>query len=109
MDWILLDKITWERVVNKRGPKLYLDYLQLWKMRTMPAPYSARALPGATVSAPVSWDEVETGFHPSDFTILTVRDRLRQKGDIFSRVTTDKDDHRQNLAEILAFIERHGR
>jgi bifunctional non-homologous end joining protein LigD len=102
-------QITLERVVGKRGQKLYFDYLQLWKMRTMPAPYSARATAGATVATPVTWAEVEHGFSPSDFTVLTVGQRLREHGDLFSPVTTAKAQHRQSLATILAFMARHNR
>lgn len=86
-------QITLDRVVERRGRKLYFDYLQLWKMRTMPAPYSARATSQATVSAPVTWDEVQAGFHPSAFTIRTMGQRLRDKGDLFRSVTTAKAEH----------------
>ncbi|RFU66006.1 DNA polymerase domain-containing protein [Peribacillus glennii] len=97
-------KITLERVVSKRGKKLYFDYLQLWKGRTMPAVYSARAKPNATVAAPVTWEEVQKGFLPIDFTILNMKKRIEQKGDLFSVITSEK--HTQNLDEILSFIEK---
>jgi bifunctional non-homologous end joining protein LigD len=99
------DKITLERVVNKRGQKLYFDYLQLWKMRSMPVPYSARARNGATVAAPVSWEEIERGIRPADFTIRNMPERIKQKGDLFSPVTTDKASHSQNLDGILSFLD----
>lgn len=98
------DKITVERVVRKRGQKLYFDYLQLWKMRSMPVPYSARARKNATVAAPVSWEEVAGGIVPADFTIRNMPERLWQKGDLFSPVTTAKDRWRQSLDGILTFL-----
>lgn len=101
------DKITLDRVVRRRGQKLYFDYLQLWKMRTMPAPYSVRATPGATVSAPVGWDEVENGIHPADFAVRTMENRLHAKGDLFAPVTTAKEQNCQGLDTILAFVRRH--
>ncbi|PLT35604.1 non-homologous end-joining DNA ligase [Bacillus sp. V5-8f] len=98
------DKITLERVVAKRGKKLYFDYLQLWKGRTMPAVYSARAKPKATVAAPVTWEEVQTGFMPTDFTILNIKQRISDKGDLFSAITLEKEN--QSLDEILSFIQK---
>ncbi|WP_018131514.1 non-homologous end-joining DNA ligase [Effusibacillus pohliae] len=102
-------RITLERNVKKRGGKLYLDYLQLWKGRTMPAPYSVRTQARATVSMPVTWGEVENGFAPSDFTIRNAVQRIREKGDLFSPLTTDKHSYNQGLDEILSFLEAHRR
>ncbi|MFC4768758.1 DNA polymerase domain-containing protein [Effusibacillus consociatus] len=100
------EKITLERVVEKRGKKLYFDYLQLWAGRTMVAPYSVRARTNATVSAPVMWEELQRGFDPTDFTIINMPDRIRKKGDLFSLVTTEKLT--QSLDEILGFLQRRG-
>lgn len=101
-------KVTLERVVSRRGARLYFDYLQLWKMRTMPAPYSARALAGATVAAPVTWEEVRQGFSPSAFTIETMGTRLKLQGDLFQSVSAPREEQRQRLDEILAFIHSRG-
>lgn len=97
-------QITLERVVSKRGGKLYFDYLQLWRGRTMPAVYSARANPKATVATPLTWKEVEAGIRPLDFTILNMKKRIQEKGDLFQMVTTEK--YNQALNEILRFIEK---
>lgn len=101
-------KVTLDRVVSRRGTRLYLDYLQLWKMRTMPAPYSARAVPAATVAAPVSWEEVERGVSPAEFTIETMGRLLQARGDLFRPVSTPTPEQRQRLDPILAFIESRG-
>jgi len=100
-------KITLERTKAKRGNKLYFDYLQLWKGRTMPAPYSARATPLATVSAPVDWAEVQQGFHPTDFTIQNMPKRLEQKGDLFAPLGSEKERYNQQLDHILSFLLAH--
>lgn len=97
--------ITLERVVSKRGNKLYFDYLQLWRGRTMPVVYSARAKSEPTVAAPLSWEEVETGIRPTDFTILNMRKRIQEMGDLFNPVTTEKLN--QSLDDILNFIEKN--
>lgn len=96
--------ITLERVVEKRGNKLYFDYLQLWRGRTMAAAYSVRARRSATVSAPVSWDEVEAGFHPADFTIKTVPPRIKRIGDLFAPVSSESHRLAQRVDEVLAFV-----
>jgi bifunctional non-homologous end joining protein LigD len=100
-------QITLERTVKKRGTKLYFDYLQLWKMRTMPAPYSARARAEGTVSAPVSWEEVRAGFHPTDFTMKNMGERLARTGDLFRPITSEKLAYAQSLDAILSFLEKH--
>lgn len=92
-------KVTLERSVKKRGTLLYFDYLQLWRGRTLPVPYSVRARTGAPVSAPLTWEEVEKGLLPTDFTVKTMRERIKQRGDLFSPVTSLK--YKQNLDDLL--------
>jgi bifunctional non-homologous end joining protein LigD len=101
----MAQQITLERVVSKRGTKLYFDYLQLWRGRTMPVVYSARANLNATVATPLTWKEVEAGVRPTDFTILNMKKRLQEKRDLFKLVTTEK--HNQSLNDILGFIKKH--
>jgi bifunctional non-homologous end joining protein LigD len=98
-------QITLERVVSKRGNKLYFDYLQLWRGRTMPVIYSARAKRCATVATPITWAEVEAGINPADFTILNIKKRIQEKSDLFKLVTTEK--HNQSLNDILRFIKKN--
>lgn len=78
---------TMERMIKKRGAKVYLDYLQnLWG-KTINAPYTVRPTPVASVSTPLTWDEALSGqITPSDFTIKTIMSRLQSKGDIFAPV-----------------------
>ncbi|MEP7279328.1 MAG: non-homologous end-joining DNA ligase [Bacteroidota bacterium] len=72
-----------ERSLSKRGEKIYIDYLQNSKGQTVAAPYSVRPVPGAQVSAPVLWNEVKKGLHPSQFTIFNIEKRIQKLGDIF--------------------------
>jgi bifunctional non-homologous end joining protein LigD len=51
---------------------IFIDYLQNAHGKTMAAPYSLRATDGATVSAPLSWDELKPGIRPEDFNIRTM-------------------------------------
>jgi len=65
---------------EERGEKMFVDYNQANRDRTMAGAYSPRALPTASVSTPVTWEELAS-VQPSDFTILTVPERLETTGD----------------------------
>lgn len=78
---------TLERSLKKRGDdRIYIDYLQNRKGQTLSSVYSLRPKKGATVSTPLEWGEVKKGLKPTDFTIFTIFDRLKQKGDLFKEV-----------------------
>ncbi|GAB3386902.1 non-homologous end-joining DNA ligase [Humibacter soli] len=68
---------------EERGEKIFVDFNQANRDRTMAGAYSPRPLPHASVSCPITWDEVETA-RPQDFTVLTVPDRLADVGDPWS-------------------------
>ncbi len=72
---------TVERLKKDRGPMIYLDYLQHYAGKTLPAPYSPRARPMATLSTPLTRDEVRRDVKPTDFHLLNVPQRLRERGD----------------------------
>lgn len=65
---------------------MYLDFLQNRTQATIAAPYSVRPKPGATVSAPLRWDEVKKGLSTQDFTIRNMAARLKETGDLFQPV-----------------------
>jgi bifunctional non-homologous end joining protein LigD len=75
------DIATITRHITKRGDKVYLDYLQNRHGQTIVAPFSVRPLPGATVSMPLTWDEVNSSLDPKAFTIRTALDRMESMGD----------------------------
>jgi len=76
--------MTIERQVKDRGRKLYFDYLQMHPGKSIISVYSPRAVPCAAVSMPVTWDELEKGIDPCDFTLKTAVKRLKEKGDMFA-------------------------
>ncbi|HEX9309504.1 MAG TPA: hypothetical protein VF887_01715, partial [Gemmatimonadaceae bacterium] len=76
----LNDIATITRHVTKRGDKVYLDYLQNRHGQTIVAPFSVRPLPGATVSMPLLWDEVDDSLDPRAFTIRSALERLDRLG-----------------------------
>lgn len=79
---------TMERSLSKRGPHIYIDYLQNSQGQTLASAYSIRPVPGATVSAPLEWKEVNEKLHPTQFTIQNMISRLKKKGDLFKGVLT---------------------
>ena len=81
-----------ERTPAKRGGKIYLDYLQNRRGQTIAAPYSLRPWPGATVSTPLRWDEVNTRLDPKKFNIKTIFKRLEREGDILSKMLKESVD-----------------
>jgi len=93
---------TLERSLKKRrGGRIYLDHLQNARGKSVVAPYSVRAQAGATVSTPLTWAEVERPVSPRDFTIVTLPQRLTQRGDLFAPVLTQK----QELSEAIERLE----
>jgi len=95
---------TIERKVNAREKKLYFDYLQMWRGKTIIAPYSPRATGTANVSAPILWKELEKGVKPEDFTLKTMAQRLKTVGDLYEPVLSTGLD-----PGLKAFLEKLGK
>ena len=86
---------------EERGERVFIDYNQNARDRTIASAYSVRARRDATVSAPVTWDElpdVET----EDFTIPTMRERFAKLGDVQAGI----DDAVCDLRKLLEWVER---
>ena len=93
---------TVTRQVQKRGGKVYLDYVQNGHGRLLVAPFSVRPLPGAPVSTPLTWDEVTPSLDIRSFTIKTVPDRMRSlPSDPLLPVLSETPD----LVEALARLQ----
>jgi bifunctional non-homologous end joining protein LigD len=77
---------TIERWVNAR-PRgaVYVDFLQNIRGQTVAGVYSVRARPRPTVSTPLEWDEVDESLTPEAFTIDSLPERLRDRGDLWAR------------------------
>jgi DNA ligase D len=86
---------------EQRGERVFIDYNQNARDRTIASAYSVRARPDAAVSAPVTWDElpdVET----EDFTLATMPARFAALGDVQAGI----DDALCDLEVLLGWVER---
>ena len=84
---VVPELISWKWDVRERGGLARLDYTQNVSNKTLVAPYSPRAAPGAPVSAPIAWEELDDpSLRPDGFTIRTILDRVADLGDLFSAV-----------------------
>lgn len=88
---------------EERGERVFLDYNRMARDQTIASAYSVRARPQATVSAPVSWDEVPV-CEIADFDIWTLRDRFDRLGDVHAEI----DDVHHDLGPLLELYDRQG-
>lgn len=77
----LPDSVTTNWWKEERGERIFLDFNQANRDRTMAGAYSPRALPQATVATPITWEELAAGVDPGGFTVRTVPARLAEIGD----------------------------
>jgi DNA ligase D len=96
--------VTAEWWKEQRGERIFVDFNQAARDRSMAAAYSARATSAATVSAPVTWDELGD-VEPGDFTIVTMPERFARVED--PRAAMDETVCRlDGLLEMAAADER---
>jgi bifunctional non-homologous end joining protein LigD len=99
------DIATITRHVTKRGDKVYFDYLQNRHGQLIVAPFSVRPLPGATVSMPLHWDEVDQSLDPRNYTIKNAVERMTKLGaDPCAPVLEDKPDLPKILERLSAMF-----
>ena len=115
-DQVRLAALALAREVEQRAPKIatskwwkeerhgvFVDYNQNAKDRTVAAAYSVRPTPGARVSAPLTWDEVEH-CQPDDFTLKSMPRRFEKLGDLHAGI----DDRAGSIEGLLELFERQG-
>jgi bifunctional non-homologous end joining protein LigD len=92
------DRVSWTWEKRNRQGRARLDYTQNAINKTLVAPYSVRAAPGAPVSVPITWDELEEPELRSDrWTVRDAPARLAEVGDPMSPALTD--------AQVLPALE----
>ncbi|CAH0231802.1 Multifunctional non-homologous end joining protein LigD [Microbacterium sp. Bi98] len=95
------EQVTMSWWKEERGQRVFIDFNQANRDRTMAGAYSPRALPGATVSTPVYWDELD-GLDPAVFTVRSIPKRLAEVGDPWA----GKQDEPGRIDTLLEWWER---
>jgi DNA ligase D len=95
------EEVTTKWWKEERGTKVFVDYNQNARDRTIASAYSLRPRPGGPVSAPLRWEELDS-VAPGDFTIFTMPDRFADVGDLHAGI----DDRAHSLEPLLAMYER---
>jgi bifunctional non-homologous end joining protein LigD len=97
---------TIERAIGSRAGKVYVDFGQNRKGQTVVPPYVVRPVPGAQVSTPLAWDELEGEPQPSHFTIRNVPERLARLGDLFAPLFADRQEIAPAIARLEAYLAK---
>jgi len=85
------DLVSWDWAKKDRGGRARLDYTQNAGIKTLVAPYAVRPRPGAPVSAPIAWDELDDPeLRPDRWTIRTALGRVAQVGDLWAALPADR-------------------
>ena len=97
----LPDLVTSAWWKEERGAKVFVDYNQMARDRTIASPYSLRSRPRATVSTPLRWEEL-SDVEPEDFDLRTVPPRFAELGDLHAEMS----DHAFGLEAVLELADR---
>ena len=89
---------------EERGPRVFADYNQNARDRTIASAYSLRARPAAPVSTPLTWAELPDA-DPQDFTVRTVPDRFARLGDVWAGI----DEAPWSIEPLLEWADRDER
>ncbi|MDH2424247.1 non-homologous end-joining DNA ligase [Sphaerisporangium sp. TRM90804] len=98
------DLVTTAWWKEERGEKVFIDYNQNARDRTVAGAYSVRAFPAAPVSTPVTWLEL-ADLDPRDFDIRTVPPRFAEMGDVHREI----DDHHHSIEMLLEWYAKDER
>ncbi len=104
----LPDITTIQRSPAHRRGRVYLDYLQNSRGKTMATVYSVRPRNGATVSTPLLWQEVTDKLDPSKFTIRTTLSRVQKRGDLWKPVLGEGADIKKSLSRLGRILFDYG-
>ncbi len=99
------DLVTTSWWKEERGERIFVDFNQACRDRTIASAYSPRPLPGAPVSTPLTWDELRDA-EPGQYTVLTVPELLRDRGDAWAGIEQTVGDVATAIALWDADVER---
>jgi DNA ligase D len=98
------DQVTVNWWKEERGERIFIDFNQMARDRTIASAYSIRPNPRALVSAPLNWDELDDA-RPEDFDVNTMPERFARVGDPHAGVA----EQRFSLESLMDLAERHDR
>lgn len=98
------DLFTIERFKKNRSNRLYIDYVQHGRGKTIIAPYSIRGKNGGTVACPLYWEEVNESLSPDSFTMREVVSKIKINGNPFEKFFSTKNT--QPFKRVLDFISK---
>lgn len=93
---------TIETMIARRGRRVYIDANQNGYGKTIASVYSVRPVAGATVSTPLSWEEVAAGFDPTRLTIGAIAERIARDGDLFEVVLGEGNDLTRAVEQLAS-------
>lgn len=85
-----LATLEWRK--KEREGRVYIDYRQNGRGKTLPVPYSLRPTPTATVSTPLNWDELSYDLKPENFTIKNIHQRIKNISDLWANISNTKQE-----------------
>jgi DNA primase len=94
------DAVTTSWWKEERGKRIFIDFNQNARDRTMASAYSVRRTPIATVSTPLTWDELASA-EPDEYTMATVPDLVKGRDDPWAAM----DSVAQSIAPLLEMVE----
>ncbi len=97
------DDFTTERLKKNRGNRLYIDYIQHDKDKTIICPYSPRETQCPCIAAPLFWEEIKTGLKTDQYSMNIVKDRVFKGLNPFENYFTM--DQSKQLKKIIDFIK----
>jgi bifunctional non-homologous end joining protein LigD len=100
------DTFTTPRAVaSRKKGRVYFDWVQNGRGKTISAPYVVRPKPGAPVATPLTWDEVKAGLDPHQFHIRNALARFQRVGDLFAPVLDSKQRLEKPLDGLRKMVE----
>lgn len=103
----LPDRVTTKWWKEERGTRIFVDFNQMARDRTIASAYSIRPCAQARVSAPLDWDEL-SDIRPDDFTVVTMPARFAEVGDLWAALSAGQPGRLDTALEWYARDERDG-
>lgn len=101
MEQMVPKLVTTEWTKSERGAKIFCDYNQNARDRTVASAWSVRPKPGAPVSMPLTWSQLFDGVNPLDYTVRSVPELFAQHGDPHREI----DNHAGSIAPLLELVK----